>query len=254
MARPAQAPWTRVVEPAEVLAPMDLAAAAPHALRTDDLHPWSIRREDPWALGMPDLEPASDGPSAPTLADFQWPRTGRPIATGRKAHRATFVAACAIGAVAVITALAVFAFASTRGTDQNRSSTSGRVKTAPAVVPSTLATLPGSNQPTAAWWAATGQPETHALLADIQTMNGQLGDPTALGASCHAFSADIATASAAAPPPTPSINREWQQTLSTVTRVADACAAGNYARLGEDLEPASLTINDLGAQVANDLR
>ncbi len=245
-----------MVEPAEFLVPLDLAAPAPpHALQPDDLQPWSIQEDDPWALVMPEPEPASDGPSASTLADFQWPRTGRPKAPGRKPRRTAFVTAGAVGLVAVATALAVFAFAATRGPDQPRSSNRDRVRTAPQqVVPSTLGTLPGSNQPTASWWAATGQPDTHALLADIQTMNGQLGDPTALGASCHTFAADTATASAATPPPTPSINREWQQTLSTVTRVADACAAGNYSRLAEDLPPASLTINDLAAQVANDLR
>ncbi len=214
-------PAPGVVQPAEFRASMDLAAsAAPHAVRPGDL---------------------------------RWPRTERPSATHRRrVRRTTIVVACAVGALAAITSLA--AYAATSGTDRTPPPKGGRGATAPPLVPTTNATLPIANDATASWWAATGQPDTHALLTDIQAMNGQLGDPTALGASCRTFSADTATASAAPTPPTPSVNREWQQTLSTVTRVVNACAAGNYPRLAEDLQPASLTIDDLGAQVANDLR
>lgn len=249
---PATAPTPQVVVPAEFLASMEAtASAAPRAFGPSYLQPWSVKEEDPWALGAPGLE-RTYAASEPTLADFQWPRTDRPNRTGRrKARRTTFVIACAVGALAVITSLA--AYAASGGTDRAPSSKGGRATTAP-VVPTTNATLPIVNDATASWWAATGQPDTHALLTDIQRMNGQLGDPAALGTSCHTFAADAATASSAPPPPTPSINREWQQTLSTVARVANACAAGNYPRLAEDLQPASLTIDDLGAQVANDLR
>jgi hypothetical protein len=84
-------------------------------------------------------------------------------------------------------------------------------------------------------------------------MSGLLGNPAGLPSWCHAFSGDVAAAEAAPAAPAATIEREWQQTLATMSRVATACQSGRYTQMSADLQPASLTIHDLTAQVTSQI-
>ncbi|HEV3280746.1 MAG TPA: hypothetical protein VG032_03990 [Acidimicrobiales bacterium] len=71
---------------------------------------------------------------------------------------------------------------------------------------------------------------------------------------CHAFSGDVTGEAEAAPAaPTASIEREWEQTPATVSRVATAGQSGRYAQMSAYIQPASLTIHDLTAQATSHL-
>ncbi len=135
----------------------------------------------------------------------------------------------------------------------------------PAATPSVAATTtvpvvvtPSVDTQVSTWWSATGESATAALLADLEALQqvgvgpaGQQGgvDPTTPSESCIALSSDTAAAASAPPPPAPALEREWQLTLSTVSRAAAACQAGRATRLAGDLQPALYTIRDLSEQI-----
>jgi hypothetical protein len=114
-------------------------------------------------------------------------------------------------------------------------------------VPTTL--VPSVDTEVATWWSTIGVPRTTALVAGLDAV-GQAGTGAgSLSAACSALGADVASAASAPPVPSPTVEREWQLTVSTSARVVEACAAGRTRALAGDLGPAQYTINDLSAQI-----
>jgi hypothetical protein len=102
---------------------------------------------------------------------------------------------------------------------------------------------------TSAWWTSAGQPDTTKLSADIQAIERRLGSAGALSTSCHALSDDVMTAASAPKAPTPRIEQEWQLTVSSASRAADACLANRYPQMIDGLKTATSAIQGLDAQL-----
>ncbi len=125
-------------------------------------------------------------------------------------------------------------------------------RTSVVVVAPTTTTVPAApsiDTQVTGWWMFVGGPKTAALATDLTDIAQAGGGAGSLSAACSALSADTASAAAVAPPPSLSLVREWQLTVSTSGRAAAACATGRTRALAGDLGPAVLTINDLSAQV-----
>ena len=85
--------------------------------------------------------------------------------------------------------------------------------------------------------------------ADLGVLQSDGSDSTKLAPDCITLSKDVASTTSASPAPDPTIEREWQLTLSTSQRVATACAEQKYPRVATDVQPALYTIRDLTHQI-----
>ncbi len=181
-------------------------------------------------------------------------RPPRARGTPRTARRGAAVGAV-VGALVLASSWA--AFAATHGGQPVRASARTHVaatSTADPAAPTSTSTstVPSATSPLGAWWAGTGQPDTLAFVSGLQELSGLAGNSDALLGACRTFGVEVASSSAP-PAPAASIQREWQLTMSTVNRVARACAAGRYAQGIGDLQPASYTIHDLTNQITSSL-
>jgi hypothetical protein len=185
--------------------------------------------------------PPSSGSASPEAAT-RAPR--------RKTSRRAIVAAV-VGALVVTGSLV--ALAATRGGRAPAPKTSSHAAAPAPAEPTTptATTLATGTGQLEAWWTGSAQPEIRALVADIEQLTNLAGSPADLPNACRIFESDAAAAVALPPAPTASVEREWQQTLATVNRVANACASGRYTQMAGDLQPASFTIHDLTAQVTS---
>ncbi len=157
-----------------------------------------------------------------------------------------------------LTAVITFAFKTTgpahsaaRTDTPGPTSTEVTGTTNPSTTSLPATTLPSTpvNQ-LAQWWTVTGGPQSSALTADLESMQGDGTDTAQLAAThCTTFTGQVSAAGSAPPAPTPSIQREWLLTLSTAQRVVGACAAQKYSQVNIDLQPALYTIRDLTRQV-----
>jgi hypothetical protein len=115
----------------------------------------------------------------------------------------------------------------------------------------TVTVSPAQSEDTqvSAWWSATGESATAALVADLQALQEGGIDTATPSATCSPLSRDAAASAAAPPAPAPAIEREWQLTVSTAARVLAACEEGRTTSLARDLQPALYTIRDLSDQI-----
>jgi hypothetical protein len=124
----------------------------------------------------------------------------------------------------------------------------GTPRSATTVTPPPAA-APSEHDLVEAWWVSAAKPATSVLAADIDTINGQLGSSLAVSGGCRTLGSDAAAAASTPAAPVATIQREWQLTMATVNRAANACLVRTTTQVALDLQSASRTIQDLTDQV-----